>query len=143
MTDIKIAHGTFFEGQDVTITARVTDDAGNPLVPGDVASYEVAIYDLTNDPRAESPVYEFTSSTSSEVLFATLQKDGRWSSDTTGYNFRYIFKHVDMAPFKFRGSTTYRAEIWLQSEASPSSSENTGAIPVMVDLRIQPSLKKG
>lgn len=138
-----VSAGTFYEGQDVTITARVTDDAGNVLVPGDIASFTVDVYDITADPRTESPVYEYSSSTSSEILFATLQKGGRWSSDTIGYNLLYRLAKSVIAPFKFQGEHDYRVELWLESEASPSSSENTGSIPVIVELSFKSTLKKG
>ena len=138
----QVPAGSFFEGQDITVRARVTDDASSVLVSGDIASYTVDLYDLTADPRAESPVYEYSSSTSSEVVFDTLQKDGGWSGDSTGYNFKYVLKHEDMAPYKLQGSHLYRLEVWLQSEATPSTSANTGAIPVIVDLKIVASLKK-
>lgn len=139
---MKIIYGTFWEGQDFDLVARVVDPTGLVLVPGDVASYSVDIYDLTADPRGEAPIYESTSSTSSEVLFATLQTGGRWTSDALGYNFLYRLKLDTIAPATLEGSHIYRIEVWLESSASPPSGDNTGAIPVIAEIKVSPSLKK-
>ncbi len=138
---MNIIYGTAVEGRDIDITARVVDPLGAVLVPGDIASYTVDIYDLSESPRDESPVYEFSSSTSSEVIKSSLVTDGRWSADALGYNFIYRLKHSTISPLILKGGRVYRVEVWLTSDASPTN-DPTGDIPVLVELNVLSTFTK-
>ena len=138
---MKIITGSFYQGQDIEILARTTDPVGAVLVPGDIDSYTVDIYDVTEGRGQSSPVYTLSSSTSSEVIFAALQTDGRWTADGEGYNFLYRVQAATILPVVLKGSRRYRVEVWLTSEASPTN-DPTGDIPVVSEFDLLPSLRK-
>lgn len=137
----KLLSGSFYQGVDFEILARVPDPVGVVLVPGDIASYTVDIYDVTEGDGQDSPVFSLSSSTSSEVLFAALQTDGRWTADSLGYNFKYLVDVSALLPVVLKGGRRYRVEIWMTSEASPTN-DPTGDIPVIAEVTLIPTIKK-
>jgi hypothetical protein len=138
---MKMITGKFYQGQDIEILARIPDPAGTVLVPGDIASYTVDIYDVTEGRGQSSPVYSLSSSISTEVITASLQKDGRWVADKEGYNFLYRVEPETLLPVVLKGSRRYRVEVWLTAAAVPINVP-TGAIPVMSEFDLLPSLRK-
>jgi hypothetical protein len=85
-----------------TLVARVQDTLGNNLLQSTTTSIVVNVFDLI----AETQTYT-GSQTIASVVFNTLQVDGRWSQDNTGYNVA-----IPLAGSCFpAGGTTYRAEV--------------------------------
>jgi hypothetical protein len=101
----------------------------------------VDIYDVTEGRGQSSPVYSLSSSVSTEVIAASLQKDGRWFADKEGYNFLYRVNPETLLPVVLKGSRRYRVEVWLTAAAVPINVP-TGDIPVMSEFDLLPSLKK-
>ena len=76
--------GVVYEDSTFAIMARFEVDGTN-AVQADCSSITVKAWD-TND--FDTTVLSATP-TVSTVVFDTLQTDGRWTIDSTGYNFRY------------------------------------------------------
>lgn len=76
--------GVVYEDSTFALMARFEVDGSN-ATQSDCSSITMKAWD-TND---LTTTVLSTSLTVSSVVFDTLQTDGRWSVDTTGYNFRY------------------------------------------------------
>lgn len=77
-------YGSVYEDSTFSLMARFEVDGAN-AVQADCTSIAVKAWDtrdFDNTVVASALVV-------ADVVFDTLQTDGRWSVDTTGYNFRY------------------------------------------------------
>ena len=124
---------TIFENQDVWTVARVTRSSGAQLVQGSIGADSVApisyyIYDVTNGSTTAVASYAYNTSTGltadttlakAAVVFDTLQTDGYWSGDTTGYNFRH---KVDGSNFT-EGGRRYRIEYKIDTDLTGGVAE--------------------
>jgi hypothetical protein len=97
----------------IALVARVKKSDGTYLLPTDATTIRVDLYDLADEfsqpqlsstgtiipPTVRTPVDDtgtpitdgsaYDSPAASEVVFSTLQTDGRWTLDSTGYNVCY------------------------------------------------------
>lgn len=118
----RIATGTVFEGENAVVLARLVAADGSALT---VSSFQDAVVLTVWDVTADSPpsqVYTVTLA-KGDVLFSSLQTDGYWTIDGTGYNFRHTVTAASAFP---KGGRTYRceykltgidnAEIWVVAE---------------------------
>jgi hypothetical protein len=79
-TDIEQAQ--IWEDNDCTCMARFTVNGSNGT-QSDIASVSRKIFDRKSGTSGNASALTVAS-----VVFDTLQTDGRWTKDTTGYNFR-------------------------------------------------------
>ena len=92
---------TGYEDSTISLMSRFEVDGANG-VQADVSSITVKAWD-TND--FDNTVLSATPAAAS-VVFDTLQTDGRWNVDDTGYNFRYDVADTAMVT----AGSTYRFE---------------------------------
>jgi hypothetical protein len=97
----QIITGQTFEGADASIMSRVNFDGAN-IVQADVASIAFKLY-KKKDPAT---LIQSGALVVADTIFDTLQTDGRWTTDSTGYNFRHIIAGADLAD----PDEIYRAE---------------------------------
>jgi hypothetical protein len=76
--------GWVYEDSTFSIMSRFEVDGANG-VQADCSSITIKAWDTADFTSTVLSV----SPTVSNVVFDTLQTDGRWGEDTTGYNFRY------------------------------------------------------
>jgi hypothetical protein len=93
-----------WEGQHVTTSARVVRPDDVALVQSDVSSVSVKVFDLSSN--APDTAIATLAPAVSSVIFNTLQNDGYWSLDGTGYNLRHTVAGSNFP----RGGRTYRVE---------------------------------
>lgn len=99
--------GTIPEDSGCTVMARIAGSNNVNLIITDVTSITTRVFDLdsaTPGTAAASPALVVAT-----VFFSTLQTDGRWTYDSTGYNFRHQFVSTTFAT----GDHRYRIEITL------------------------------
>ena len=96
-----VEKGVAFEDTGVALMARV-QIAGANAEQADVTSITWKAFDTADT----STVAASGTLTVADVVFDTLQTDGRWTRDTTGYNFR----HNLAASVLVGGGKTYRIE---------------------------------
>lgn len=97
------------EGDALIIMDRLYWPDGTAVTDASSGSYgttsvAVRVYDLDGSDPATSI---YSNSSIGTVFFATLQTDGRWTRDATGYNFRYTFSGTT---FEAVGGHRYRFE---------------------------------
>lgn len=105
----RVATGTVFEGENAVNLARLVAADGSAL---NGSSFQDAVglqvWDVTAD-TPPSQTYTVTLA-KGDVVFSSLQKDGYWTIDGVGYNFR----HTVAASLAFpKGGRTYRCEYTL------------------------------
>ena len=76
--------GIVYEDSTFSLMSRFTVDGAN-ATQSDCSSITIKAWDVDD---YDTPVLDATL-TVSTVVYDTLQTDGRWSVDATGYNFRY------------------------------------------------------
>ena len=76
--------GIVYEDSTFSVMSRFTVDGAN-ATQSDCSSITMKAWDVDD---YDTPVLDATL-TVSAVVYDTLQTDGRWSVDATGYNFRY------------------------------------------------------
>jgi hypothetical protein len=122
-----VTDGTIFEGPDATglFLARVDYFTGSLITQATTASIKYTIYDLgINAGDAPAPVsgHEDEVLTKGDVVFDSLQTDGRWTEDTTGYNFAFQPPASPDPPFPATGTADknqYDVRVWF----TPTSGE--------------------
>jgi hypothetical protein len=105
-TDITKAQ--IWEDNDCTCMARFTVNGSNGT-QSDVASISRKIFDLDANTSTAA-----TSVTVASSVFDTLQTDGRWTKDDTGYNFRDRIAGTNFPT----GNTRYRVEYQFTGSSS-------------------------
>ena len=80
-----IIRGYVWEDGDVTCLARATLNGSN-ITQAVISSIARKVFDL--DSTTPTTAVDSSSVTVASSVFDTLQTDGRWSKDSTGYNFR-------------------------------------------------------
>lgn len=83
--------GPVFQNGDASFLARVEID-GVVAQKSDIATITCNVYDLKGD-TPTTPVLTPTL-TVAATMFDTLQTDGRWTRDTSGYNFRHAMPNT-------------------------------------------------
>jgi hypothetical protein len=118
---------TIYENQDVWSVARLVRPNGVKIETSDVTAANSAnpimvyIYDITEGSTevikyghtAGTGITADTSLAKASVLFDTLQTDGYWSGDTTGYNFRHKVAGSNFS----EGGKRYRIEYAIQTSS--------------------------
>jgi hypothetical protein len=107
MTSLK---SQIISNSSVTLVARITDNLGNNLLQSTTTSISVSVYDLV-----EETVTFTDGQIVADVVFNTLQLDGRWNQDIIGYNLA-----IQLAGSCFpcpNGNTTYRVEVTINPTA--------------------------
>lgn len=94
---------TVWEDGDATELARIQIN-GADMVQADLSSIQRKIFDVSSDTKGTA--LETTNPSIGSVVFDTLQTDGRWSKDNTGYNFRDKVAAASLDT----GGRTYRVE---------------------------------
>jgi len=85
MAATDITETIIWEDCDACCMARVTLNGSN-ITQSAISAITRKIFDL--DGSTPTTAESTTALTVASVVFDTLQTDGRWSKDTTGYNFR-------------------------------------------------------
>lgn len=108
-TSYQTVRGTIPEGSDATLMRMVTSADQLALVPGDVTSAVLNVYDATQ-PGGNPPVVIYTAPlTIASVMFATAQTLG-WTLGGDGYNFRVTVPYASLLPAG-KGVKEYRYEV--------------------------------
>ena len=92
---------TIYENTGLTCMARITGEDASYVEQSDISSIGLKIF--ADDSTSASID---ASLTVADVVFDTLQTDSRWTTDSTGYNFKY---EIASAGFP-DGDVTYRCE---------------------------------
>lgn len=103
------------EQQDIVSLARVVGPDNSTIVQSQANGsppWSLDVYNLASSATPGVPVYSFTGSAASEVLFNSLQLDGYWSVDRIGYNFRH---QLAQSTFTQAGGSKYRLEYVLNT----------------------------
>ena len=98
--------GQVFAGGTLTALARVVDTSVSPITQSGVSAISYTI-NLVNSDGSFSPVTDHTgvSLDPTVVVTDTLETDGLWSVDTTGYNFRHVVDISTNPAFALAGRT--------------------------------------
>jgi hypothetical protein len=96
-----------FEGSDVTFLDRVVRPGGVAIVPGDVTSWTLRVFERSDDRSGRRIV---DAAAAAGYVFSTLSTTD-WQKDTTGWNFKYVLPY---ATFKHR-ALTYRFEFSFET----------------------------
>ena len=113
--------GTVFKNGSATLLARVVGADGTPVTQADIASAEYGVYLLEHDdPDAAAVVsgHDGVSLDVSSLIFDSLQTDGVWDVDQTGYNFKQVLDVSANQAFTVAGRT-YR----IVFELTPASGQ--------------------
>lgn len=107
------------EGESWNIVARLVWPDGNYLDQSTTGSDGIVdvtlrVYDVDSATPGTS-IYSPANLTVSAVLYATLQVDGYWTTDNTGYNFRHLIAYT---AFERDGGHRYRVEYTFNPHAS-------------------------
>ena len=113
-----VFYGKVNEDSSFAIMSRVSV-AGELWTQAVVASISFKIWNSSNVEIASVPL------TISAVVFDTLQVDGRWKVDSTGYNFRHDLDHTVLTD-----AGTYRIEYHVTMATSNEFILGPGSIEV-------------
>tara|TARA_R110002073_G_scaffold173721_1_gene330826 strand:- start:1725 stop:2102 length:378 start_codon:yes stop_codon:yes gene_type:complete len=92
---------TIYEDTGVTCMARIVGADSTAITQSTTSAITLAVF------KNSSTVATYTASlTVADVVFNALQTDGRWTKDSTGYNFRYSA----IASIFDDGDATFRLE---------------------------------
>jgi hypothetical protein len=101
-------HNTIgWQGVPFTFLARVTGFDGTLITQAVVDEIRWRVIDTTDD-----AIIDDGTLTKTAVIFDTLQTDGRWTTDSLGYNFRTILDGDNFAI----GGRRYRVEIEIDTD---------------------------
>jgi hypothetical protein len=87
MSASDVTYAVIWEDGGATFLARVVGVDGSNMTQSAVSTITCAVFDLgsaTPETAVSTPTV-----TKASTVFDTLQTDGRWTKDTTGYNFRH------------------------------------------------------
>jgi hypothetical protein len=101
MPDAKITLATIWEDSVAYVMARVVGEDGSNITQASINAIACEVLKKDDGTTVATP-----SITVSDVVFDTLQTDGRWTEDATGYNFRHA---LVVASFP-DPDTTYRVQ---------------------------------
>ena len=87
MADVTPSEVTVFPNGGVLVLARVLDWDDSAFKQADFGTITCKAFDVKNPGSATSS----ETPTVANVIYDTLQTDSRWTKDSTGYNFAYIF----------------------------------------------------
>jgi hypothetical protein len=97
--------GTAWEDTDLTCMARAKlNGAVASFIQSAISAIERKIFDRTS--ATPGTALSTTAVVVADSVFDTLQTDGRWTEDSTGYNFRDTIPAASLAS----GSSQYRVE---------------------------------
>ncbi len=114
-----------YEDSPAVLMARVLTIAATNAVRADVSSIALKVFDVTDGTAPIATAVPVVAST----IFDTLQTDARWTTDATGYNFRY----VTLASHLPAGNRVYRFEFIL-------TMADATTIPVVFEVPTVPLL---
>ena len=104
--------GTAWEDTNLTCMARVKlNGAVASFTQGAISAIERKIFDRTSS--TPGTAIDTATPAVADSVFNTLQTDGRWTEDSTGYNFRNTIAAADLPS----GSSQYRVEYKLTTTA--------------------------
>ena len=92
---------TIYEDTGVTCMARIVGADSTAITQSTTSAITLAVFK-----NASTSATYTASLTVADVVFNTLQTDGRWNLDSSGYNFRYSA----IASIFADGDATYRLE---------------------------------
>lgn len=101
MPSADIVQQTVWQGGNAQNLSQVYGNAGTAVTQASLASIEYRLFEK-DGAVVTNPTYL----TIASVIYNTLQTDGRWTRDTTGYNFLHTVTHLELA----EADTTYVAE---------------------------------
>ena len=112
---------TVFEGPDNSglFLARVDLWTGSLITQAAITSIKYTLYDLgfgAMDAPSAVTGHTDVSLTVADVVFDTLQTDGRWTEDSTGYNFSLQLDASANPPFPASGvaqKNRYDLRVWF------------------------------
>jgi len=108
------AHATqclVFADGTVTLLARLVGWAASILQQADISAITYTIYTIDAVTGAATAVtgHENVALTVADVMFDSLQTDSRWTTDSTGYNFRHTIDVTSNDAFPSAGD--YRIDV--------------------------------
>lgn len=124
MKPTDIIKATVWEDGGATNMARLKADGAN-VTQSVISSISYSVFDL--DGSSPGTAVDSGSLTVANVIFDTLQTDGRWTADDTGYNFRHTIGASTLA----EGNRRYLVEYIF----TPSSAE---VFPAVFELHTKP-----
>ena len=105
MSQSGVVSGLIWEDSDVACMARIKlNGAVASFVQASIASVSRKIFDRKS--ATPSTAVDEADLTVATVVFDTLQTDGRWTKDATGYNFRDTIAAADLST----GGSQFRVE---------------------------------
>lgn len=108
MNPIRDIYGAVFTGGSAVLMGRVVYADGSLVAPSDIAMVTYSIEQRDGCAANTSTAvlgHTEVSLASATVLSETLQTDGAWSEDATGYNFRHEIDVTTSAAFTQAGSS--------------------------------------
>lgn len=95
MSSSDIIKGTVWEDASATCMGRLTTPTGADATQASVSTITYGVYDFDGT----QPLIAVSSGTAATTttLFNSLQTDGRWTIDETGYNFAYTVTPTSLA----------------------------------------------
>ena len=120
-----VIRGEFVEGQNFKIMARVSWLTNSLIVPADVGTCSLAVFDLSSS----EPTAAIYSSNISTPIIALTSTSG-WTVDGTGYNFSYVVVDGTIFPSNSAvGGHRYRFEF-----AVPASAGTNGTAYIIAEM---------
>ncbi|MEM9353744.1 MAG: hypothetical protein AAGA92_12085 [Planctomycetota bacterium] len=108
MSTARDAYGTVYNKGTAVLMARVVNASGQNLIRAHVSSISYSVFELSThgqDPQSPVTGHENVSLNANDCVFDTLQNDGSWSVDSTGYNFRHEIDVSAAEAFTSPGAT--------------------------------------
>jgi hypothetical protein len=104
------------EGQPFTFTERVQHQDKTDILQVEIDSISLRIFDDSVGDGHTAVHYD----DSIDILlsvFDTLQVDGLWDRDSSGYNFKHVFDETDSLDVFLSGGKSYRLEYRFELQA--------------------------
>lgn len=109
-TQVRTPRTVIYKGSGVQILARIVGNDGNFIQQSDFGTITFAVIDRDGDRTTPT---DSGSLTVANVVFDTLQNDGRWTEDEIGYNFL-----TEMVASAFpEGGRVYNVEVLFTPSA--------------------------
>lgn len=138
------ARDEVFEGVDWGWTlAFIAAPDGTAIVPTDVSSIDVAVYDMASPSTAIYAATGLSPTTAPAIIIAPPAVQDGWdanSQSTGGLNFRHYLKlsTVEGGGTSIVGGHTYRIECTVHTDAFDGDPGNFGDIKVVRYVKVKP-----
>ena len=107
-TSPKVYRGEFVEGVEFYILDRPVGGDGSTIFDAEVTSYVLNVYDVSEQGPG---TLVHTETTSGLTEFSSLQTDGYWTKDATGYSMRLKVTPASWSVTAAEGGKQYKLEL--------------------------------